>query len=403
MEGRRKHRNKLGCVVVLAAIIIISVCTYVSLQHLSVILEENPEKEEVPYQKVTIQETSLDNKYYYQKIPDEEKECYKEILQGLKEGTEEIYVHSQDVNQVNHLFQFVLKDYPELFWCDGSASSTSYQKGTNPEESYTVLKPSYIGTAEERQQKKAEIEAQVNECLSGISYAASDYEKILYVYEYIVNMVDYDENAEDNQNIYSVFVNKRSVCAGYAKATQYLLENLGVFCTYVTGTIENQGSHAWNLVQCEGEYYYVDTTWGAPVYQQAEGTDVPEWENISYDYMCCGDDEIYKTHTPDRDVEFPACTSMKWNYYVVNGMYYDSYDEERIMKAMNDVIGSKENPVVLKFSSQDVYQQAKDGVFQDLIGRAAQNLCRMYGLRQAEYYYQDSPELYKITIYWKYE
>ena len=127
MEGRRKHRNKLGCVVVLAAIIIISVCTYVSLQHLSVILEENPEKEEVPYQKVTIQETSLDNKYYYQKIPDEEKECYKEILQGLKEGTEEIYVHSQDVNQVNHLFQFVLKDYPELFWCDGSASSTSYQ------------------------------------------------------------------------------------------------------------------------------------------------------------------------------------------------------------------------------------------------------------------------------------
>ena len=64
----------------------------------------------------------------------------------------------------------------------------------------------------------------------------TDYQKILYVYEYIVNTVDYDLEAADNQNIYSVFVNRRSVCAGYSKATQYLLERLGVFCTYVTGT-----------------------------------------------------------------------------------------------------------------------------------------------------------------------
>lgn len=49
---------------------------------------------------------------------------------------------------------------------------------------------------------------EVSECLSGISENASDYEKILYDYEYIVNQVDYDDAAEDNQNICSVFIGK---------------------------------------------------------------------------------------------------------------------------------------------------------------------------------------------------
>ena len=88
------------------------------------------------------------------------------------------------------------------------------------------------------------------------------------MYDPVVDEVDYDESAPDNQNIYSIFVNRQSVCAGYSKATQYLLEQLGVFRTYVTGKTTEGGNHAWNLVKCNGDYYYVDTTWGDPVFQQ---------------------------------------------------------------------------------------------------------------------------------------
>ena len=38
-----------------------------------------------------------------------------------------------------------MKDQPDIFWCDGTATATTY-KGT---ESYTVLKPKYFYTAEE--------------------------------------------------------------------------------------------------------------------------------------------------------------------------------------------------------------------------------------------------------------
>ncbi len=354
-------------------------------------------QEKVPYQEIQLEEGTLENKYYYGQLPQEDKTAYQEILQGIRDQEEQIYVHSGDAERSNQLFSLVLKDFPEIFWCDGKVSATAY----TGEEAHTVLEPQYLYKAEEKEAKQKEIEAAAAQCLSGISAEAGDYEKIQYVYEYIVNTVEYEENAPNDQNIYSVFVNQRSVCAGYSKATQYLLERLGVFCTYVTGKTEGNQSHAWNLVLCEGDYYYVDTTWGDPVFQSEEGAQ--EEGYINYDYLCCSDQELFRTHTPDKDVDLPECTKMDWNYYVVNGMYYTEYDGEQILKDMNDVISRGENPSVFKFSSSQIYEQAKEGIFGDLIGRAADNLARWYGLDRVRYRYLDEAEQNKITIYWQYE
>ena len=239
--------------------------------------------------------------------------------------------------------------------------------------------------------------------MSGIAADDTEYNKILYVYEYIVDTVDYDLEAPDNQNIYSVFVHQRSVCAGYSKAAQYLLERLGVFCTYVTGTTGGGQNHAWNLVMCEGDYYYLDVTWGDPVFQAAEGEEVRDFENISYDYMCCDDAELFKNHTPDEGTALPACTKMNRNYYMMNNMYYESYDSGLILQRMNDVIASRGNPVVIKFADDALYNQAHDDVFQNVVKAAAKNLAEWYGLDEVRYQYMDEPELNKITVYWQYE
>jgi len=404
-----RKREKTGCLIkfLVMLIVLLSLCLGVLFVmvflaqdgKIGVQILKKKEAKDIPYQQVAEVQEEAEQKYYYGQLPKEEQTVYLEIAQGIREMREEIYVHSSDAERTNQIFHYMLKDYPDAFWCDGTATSTAY----DGEQPYTVLMPQYQCDGEMRKQRQAEIDGAVSECLAGISADASEYEKILYVYEYIVNMVDYDLEAPDNQNIYSVFVNKRSVCAGYSRAAQYLLERLGVFCTYVTGTTDTGQPHAWNLVSCGGDYYYVDVTWGDPVFQEQEGTAEQINQNyVSYDYMCCDDSELFKTHTLDGDIPLPACKSMSYNYYVVNGMYYDSYDSQTALQAMNNVISAGGNPAVLKYSDSDVYWQAHDDIFQNVLPQAAQSLAQWYGLYEVRYSYVDDEKENKIVVYWEY-
>ena len=251
---------------------------------------------------------------------------------------------------------------------------------------------------------KAGIEQAADVCISGMDPNAGTYDKVKYIYEYIVNTTDYDINAEYSQNIYSVLVNKVSVCAGYSRTMQYLLQKCGIECMYVTGVInETMEAHAWNIVNCDGGYYQVDVTWGDPVFlQQEEDTAQPE-SNINYDYLCCTDSEIYKTHTVDTEVVFPACTSMAYNYYILNGMYYDTFGADMCLNGMNDNIYSGGPQTVFKFANDEVYHQAHDMIINDLLQRAAQNLLQNYGLMQTNSSYIDDPQMDKIVIMWSYQ
>ena len=417
MKRRRlriyRRRKKKPLILILICILLIGIAAaerigYIDMEQL---ISDKPE--EIPYQKVSKTAEENTEKYYYRQLSEEQKQVYREILEGVRNHTEEIYVHDTDADETNQIFQQLMKDQPDIFWCDGTATATTH-KGT---ESYTVLKPKYFYTAEESQTMQTEITQAAEKWLADLDSNTDDYQKILYVYEKIVDEVEYDENAPDNQNIYSVFVNQKSVCAGYSKATQYLLEQLGVFCTYVTGKTTEGGSHAWNLVKCNGDYYYVDTTWGDPVFQQEEGEDTSQNAdqnsgqvaeasenkiNISYDYMCCDDKQLFQTHILDTDTQMPECSKMDYNYYVVNEMYYMQYDAEKALDAMNQTIWAKEGSTTFKFSDTAAYQQAHDDIFQKELVKAAQNLADYYGLSQVKYQYTDDPRLHKIVIFWQY-
>ncbi len=351
---------------------------------------------------LTVWENSLNSesqgeKYYYSLLTDaSEQQAYHTIVQGLEAQDEEIELELTDADRVNVLFDMVLRDYPEYFWCDGSGMTTVY----TGLDSRTILTPGYCYAYEQRTQMQQEINEAAAQCLAGISADATDYRKIQHVYQWIVDTVDYDASASDNQNIYSVFVGKRSVCAGYSKATQYLLERLGVFCTYVTGTAGENSRHAWNLVRIGEEYYYVDTTWGDPVFQTEEG-DAQDY--ISYDYLNCDDTQLFMTHTPDPDFPMPACTHMDYNYYVINDMYYTTYDPDEMLARMNEKIAAGENPTVFKFADRDLYLQAHDTILGSMLNAGVQTVSRTYGLLTVRYEYLDDEDLNKITIYWQYE
>lgn len=407
--GKRRRRKRRGCLHTCSTMFGM-LCLAVASFCISYMVGFKPEvakeiekqltrAEKIPFQEVVVQENEVGQKFYYQQLGEEDRLTYKEILDGIQTNTKKIYTHAGKAERANEIFQYILKDYPEIFWCDGTITATTYEDV----EPYTIMKPTYSYDGEEKARMQSQIEGAAAQCLAGISREESEYNKILYVYEYIVNNVDYDMEAPDNQNIYSVFVNQRSVCAGYSKAAQYLLEKLGVFCTYVTGKTGSGQNHAWNLVICEEDYYYMDVTWGDPVFQASEGEEPNEYQNISYDYMLCDDAELFRNHTPDDDAAFPPCTSMNRNYYMMNNMYYTVYDREMVERRMNDVILSGENPVVLKFASDALYNEAHDEIFQYVVKSAAQNLADWYRLSEVRYQYMDEPALNKITLYWQYE
>ena len=59
---------------------------------------------------------------------------------------------------------------------------------------------------------------------------------------------------------YGALINHKSVCDGYAMAYTYLLEGISVESRVIGGQANN-GGHAWNIVNQDGEWYEVDATW----------------------------------------------------------------------------------------------------------------------------------------------
>lgn len=91
----------------------------------------------------------------------------------------------------------------------------------------------------------------------------SDINKIIYVYEWMSKNNKYDKQftyASDNQSIYSVFIYKSAVCAGFAKASQIILSRMGIESYVVSGY--STGPHMWNIVKYNDKYYYFDSTVG---------------------------------------------------------------------------------------------------------------------------------------------
>lgn len=300
------------------------------------------------------------SRFAYERLNAQEQIWYREIEQALGSMEDTIKLSTEPLKQgmdeqdIDKIFQCVLIDHPEIFYTTGY-TYTKYSRGDR-----TVgidFAGAYELTKEEAASRMEAIRSVTAEWLSDMDEGTSEYDKVKGVYETIIFSTNYDLDAADNQNIASVFLGGASVCQGYAKATQYLLNHLGVMCTLVQGTVETGEAHAWNLVQVDGDYYYVDTTWGDASYQMEDGSSQGKLPEINYDYLCVTTQDLLRTHRIESVIPMPECTATEANYYVREETYFTSYDREQMKEIFDRAEEEGRTDVTLKCGDEACYEE----------------------------------------------
>lgn len=289
--------------------------------------------------------------YVYQTLDEETKVVYDQVLDTILNHEEKVEVSTCDTQVLDHAYTAVNADYGGLFWVSGYMYTQHYRGDTIVGIDFS---PNYTVSEEEQKEIQEQIDKKVEEMLAGISQEDSDYEKVKYVFETLIENVDYNKESENNQNIRSVFLDGSTVCQGYACATQYLLKLLNVQSVVVTGKANGE-SHAWNLVRMDGNYYYVDTTWGNSRYLNEDNS---ENKYVNYNYLGMTTEEISMSHQAEVFYELPVCTATGDNYYVYEGLYFTEWEPDRIGAVFAKAWETEQKKVSVKFATNDLYEKA---------------------------------------------
>ena len=333
--------------------------------------------------------------YYYNMLNTVEKNNYETILAGYQRCASEIRLNL-NTSQLKKIFSYIRADHPEIYWVDLQYRYMDYN-------TYLIFKPQYTYSVAERSRREKQIESSVRNILFDMSHEPSEYGRIKKAFEYLADTVDYQSNALDNQNIYSALVNGRSVCAGYSRAMQYLLQRSGIMALYVPGTLYNRGTHAWNIVRCNGRYYHVDVTFGDPNYtngmMKGQKNTLPKELRYNYAYLCCDDKTMYRDRIVNADYRVPPCINDNYNYFVMRRSYYHYYSAS-VIAGMKESIFRGERYWQCQFSNQAAYKKMKqnlqDGLYANMI---VDNAHYSYsGSLQTHYLYQ--PDVYVIKMWY---
>ena len=332
--------------------------------------KENAEEDtkEIPEKEITQEQSAY---YYgYSTLDEESRKVYRQLAAGIESFQEKIPIDPISQEQLEKVMRVLMADHPEYFWTDGTSSYT-YQELPGGSIQNMEVQPEYQVAGQEARDLQNQIEAKADQWIQGAPQGDT-YERIKYVYETLIDQVEYQEDSPQNQNIRSVFLEGKTVCMGYSKAAQYLLNRMGIFCTLVTGTVtgEKPSSHAWNLVKIKDQYYYMDVTWGNPGYLNPVENDA----YISYSYLCCNWDTLAPTHVPDDTIPLPSCEDDSYNYYKNKGRWYDSFDWDQIYQVIQSDLVQGAEMTELRFAGEESYATATEALVDgNLIQEAVQN------------------------------
>lgn len=274
-------------------------------------------------------------KYHYQLLNKKQKQLYQIIYNIAYTRKQNIYIKEKEIDKVSQIVNAVLKDHPELFyikeWSLNTKGLFNFEYSMKEKE---ILKD---------QKRIKKIVKQLKEDTQDLK----SYQKIKYIYDDVITHCKYNEQAKYNQEIISVLINHQSVCSGYAKTMQYLLNQLRFKATFLTGkTIKGRrDKHAINMIKYDNDYYYIDATWGDLV--------LADEEIINNNYLMFDSQTMKQMY--DLDDHYKITKNDKHTYFKEGGLYFDLYQ----LNTLKAKINKNQRECYLQFSNE-VYNDAKE-------------------------------------------
>lgn len=343
--------------------------------------------------------------YYFNMLNSNEKKIYNALFQALMKVAPSVSLpFSVKKETVEKTLQFVIYDRPDIFWFTGSYTMTS---------SNNLVK----SVSFDYRMSKSEVDVLKNRLLNSVFFKRMDalilskktvFEKALVAYEYIIKNADYDRVAAEYSsvrkydyayNIDGIIMNSKAVCAGYSKTFQYFMNRHRIYCTFVAGSTK-RGRHAWNLINIAGSYYYIDTTWGDPVFANNSNKSS---DYISYDFFCITTNDLKKSHAANIDYKMPLCTDTRCNYYRYFNLISDTFSVYDVVSRLISAYRNGKNEAEIKYSSNSEYFIAKRELFDnekifDVLSKAKQTVTKIND-RQVNYSTNDDRNTIKIKLY----
>ncbi len=225
---------------------------------------------------------------YYNMLDEKSKSLYRQVYANANAFNRAFKpVQNASMSELQNVIQSVAYDHPEIFWLD-----TTFYTEYDWNGSALKLVLSFYDRIGDLALARNEFEAYASKILEGANNLENPLEKEAYVHDALASKLTYKHTPLD-QSAYSAIVQNETVCAGYAKAFQYLMQRLGVPAYLCVGAGAFQ-LHAWNVVKLGDNYYNVDCTWD-------------DQDPTIYDYFNLPDSINYLHTRMYQSVNLPAC------------------------------------------------------------------------------------------------
>ena len=250
-------------------------------------------------------------------------------------------------------------DHPELFWATGTLEKVG--------DSDTWCIGYYSLSDDEIAREQAEIDRVAGMLLDLAPSDGTEWDKALYVYETLAQLVDYEEDEEGiatehvasdgswdhgrdwSRTIYGPLVHHRAVCTGYTKAAQRLLQRLGIECLHLSGARGTR--HCWILARLDGAYSFMDVTWA-----NATSKVKPGIRYVAHDYfgLTYADLAELPHHEIPTVVPLPSETADDHDWFKRTNRFAETFDPAWVDGAVERARTSHSGYFELKCASDDV-------------------------------------------------